>query len=115
MCRKSIKCSGSPVWMNMEFLPELKNTERKYTGGGSRRKLLGSTWSSRVQQSKDQLELKLARKVKDSKRGFCKYTISKRKAKESIVLLLTRVGDLVTKGMEKDDVLNAFFCVVFCW
>lgn len=57
--------------------------------------------------------MKLARKVKDGKRGFCKYTISKRKAKESIVLLLTRVGDLATKGMEKDDVLNAFFCVSF--
>ena len=51
--------------------------------------------------------------MKDSKRGFCKYTISKRKAKESIVVLLTRVGDLATKGMEKDDVVNAFFVSVF--
>ncbi|KAK4816014.1 hypothetical protein QYF61_011004 [Mycteria americana] len=110
MCRKSIKCSRSPACMNMELLPELKH--RKYIGGGSRGKLLGSMWSSRVQQPKTQVELKLARKMKDSKRGFCKYTISKRKAKESMVLLLTRVGDLATKGMEKDDVLNAFFCQV---
>lgn len=86
------------------------NTEKKYMGGGRRGKLLQN---SRVQQSKTQLELKQARKVKDSKRGFCTYAISKRQVKENTVLLCICVEDLETKGIEKDDVLNAIFLSVF--
>lgn len=39
--------------------------------------------SSAVRIVRAQLELKLAKKVKDKKKGFCKYISSRREGKES--------------------------------
>ncbi|KAK4814759.1 hypothetical protein QYF61_026736 [Mycteria americana] len=59
------------------------------------------------------LELNLVRSVKGDEKGFCKYINSKRKTRENADLLLRGARDLVTKDMEKAEVLSAFFALVF--
>ncbi|PKU42382.1 rna-directed dna polymerase from mobile element jockey-like [Limosa lapponica baueri] len=59
------------------------------------------------------LELNLARTVKDNKKGFFKYTSSKRKTRENVGLLLNEVGALVTENAEKEELLNVTFASVF--
>lgn len=46
------------------------------------------------------LESKLARDVKDSKKGFFKYISSKRKTRENVGVLLNEVGAVVMKDTE---------------
>ncbi|PKU33936.1 glycerol kinase [Limosa lapponica baueri] len=62
---------------------------------------------------KAQLELNMARDVKDNKKGFFKYISSKRKTRENVSSLLNEVGALVTKDAEKAELMNAFFASVF--
>ncbi|GAB0180635.1 mitochondrial enolase superfamily member 1 [Grus japonensis] len=66
-----------------------------------------------TRKAKAHLELKLARDVKDNKKGFFKYISSKRKTKENVGLLLNEVGALVTEDTEKAELLNAAFASVF--
>lgn len=60
-----------------------------------------------------QLELKLQREAQGNKKRFCKYTSSRKKTHENVGSLLSGAGDLVTRNMEKAQVLNAFFLSVF--
>ncbi|GAB0204441.1 phosphatidylinositol 4-phosphate 5-kinase type-1 beta [Grus japonensis] len=66
-----------------------------------------------VRKAKVQLELKLARDVKNYKKGFFRYVNNKQKQKENVGLLLNRRGEIVSKGnAEKAEVLNiSFTCV----
>lgn len=66
-----------------------------------------------TRKAKAHLELDLARDVKDNKKGFFKCINRKRKTGENIGPLLNGVGALVTKDMEKSELLNAFFSSVF--
>ncbi|GAB0206869.1 mitochondrial enolase superfamily member 1 [Grus japonensis] len=66
-----------------------------------------------VRKGKAQMELNLARDVKDNKKGFYKYISDKRKARENVGLLLNGAGALVTQDMEKSEVLNAAFASVY--
>ncbi|GAB0180769.1 mitochondrial enolase superfamily member 1 [Grus japonensis] len=78
-------------------------------------------WSHRSQPysqinsdiNKAQPELKLARDVKNYKKGFFRYVNNKQKQKENIGPLLNRRGELVTNNTEKAEVLNTFFTSVF--
>ena len=57
--------------------------------------------------------MKLARDVKDNKKGFFNYISSKRKARDNVGLLMNEVGVLVTEDVEKEELLNAAFASVF--
>jgi len=59
------------------------------------------------------LELNLARDVKDNKMGFFKYISSKQKTRDNVGPLLNEVSVLVTEDAEKVELLNACFSSVF--
>lgn len=63
-------------------------------------------------KAKAQMELRLARDVKNNKKGFYRYAGQKREAKESARLLINEKGELITTDMEKAEGLN-FFALVF--
>lgn len=58
------------------------------------------------------MELNLARDIKDNKKGFCKNTSSKRKARENVdTAEWSRRPDYIRS--EKTEELNTFFASVF--
>ncbi|GAB0179086.1 mitochondrial enolase superfamily member 1 [Grus japonensis] len=66
-----------------------------------------------VRKAKVLIELNLARDVKDNKKSFYRYISDKRKTGENVGLLQKETGDLITWDMEKVEVLNDFFALVF--
>lgn len=66
-----------------------------------------------IRKSKALLELSLARDSKNNKKGFSRYIDCKRKTKESIVPLTNEDGRLVETDVEKPEVLNNNFALVF--
>jgi len=58
-----------------------------------------------TRKAKAHLELKLARDVKNNKKGFFKYISSKWKARDHVGPLLNEVGALVTEDAEKAELL----------
>ncbi|PKU38755.1 rna-directed dna polymerase from mobile element jockey-like [Limosa lapponica baueri] len=57
-----------------------------------------------VRKAKAQLELNLARDVKNNKMGFYRYVSQKRKVKKSVPSLMNETGKLVTRDEEKAEV-----------
>ena len=57
--------------------------------------------------------MKLARDVKNNKKGFFNYISSKRKARDNVRPLLNEVGVLVMEDADKAELLNAYFASVF--
>lgn len=66
-----------------------------------------------TRKSKAHLELKLAKDVKDNKKGFFKYLKNKRKTRDRVGPLLDGAGARVTENAEKSELLNAAFVLVF--
>jgi len=66
-----------------------------------------------IRKSKAQLKLRLVSVVRDNKKCFYKYISNKKKARESLHLLLDAREDIASKDEEKAEVLNAFFTSVF--
>ncbi|KAK4806811.1 hypothetical protein QYF61_005607 [Mycteria americana] len=66
-----------------------------------------------VRKAKVQLELKLAKDVKNNKKGFFRYVSSKQKHREDRGPLLNRAGKLVTNNADKAEILSTFFASVF--
>lgn len=54
------------------------------------------------------LELNLAKDVNDSKKGFFKYTNTKRKTKGNVGPLLNGAATLVTEDAEKAEAVKGF-------
>ncbi|KAK4816744.1 hypothetical protein QYF61_022296 [Mycteria americana] len=66
-----------------------------------------------LQKAKAHMELILAGDMKDNKKGFYRYIISKRMTRENVGLLRKGNWDLVLKDMEKAEALIAAFALVF--
>ena len=64
-----------------------------------------------IRNAKVQMELKLARDVKNNK-GFLRYTGQKRQAKESVPSMINKKRELTSSDMEKAEVLNESFASV---
>ena len=60
-----------------------------------------------------QMELNLARDVKDNKKGFYRYIGRRRRAKETVPTLVKGYGELASSDIEKAEVLSEFFVSVF--
>lgn len=63
-------------------------------------------------RTKAQLELNLAKSVRD-KKCFCKYINNKMRAQENLHSSLVTRGTIVAKDEDKAEDLNAFFAPVF--
>lgn len=51
--------------------------------------------------------------MKNNRKGFFRYIGQKRQAKESVPPLKNKKEDLASSGMEKAEVLNELFALVF--
>ena len=66
-----------------------------------------------VRKAKALTELNLASDVKGNKKAFCRYVSDRRQTRENAGPLPKAAGDLVTRGVEKAEVLNDFSASVF--
>jgi len=66
-----------------------------------------------IRKAKTLIELNLARGIKDNTKSFYRYVSDKRRTRESMDPAWKEMGDLVTWNMEKAEVLNDFFSLVF--
>ncbi|XP_062425881.1 uncharacterized protein LOC134137198 [Rhea pennata] len=113
MSKKCTKRGRRPAWVNKELLAKFrqkKKVHRMWKRGQA-------TWENyrnavrvcrdAARKAKAQLELSLARHVKDNRKGFFKCISSKRKTRENVGLLLKGAGALVTRDTEKAVLLNS--------
>ncbi|GAB0179532.1 hypothetical protein GRJ2_000418500 [Grus japonensis] len=117
--RKSSKKTKRPPWMNKELLGKVKQNKEAYRGW-KQGQVAWEEYRETVQAARHQVrkakalvELNLARDVKDNKKSFYRYVSEKKRMRENVGPLQNETGDLVTQDMEKVEVLNDFFALVF--
>ncbi|GAB0189727.1 hypothetical protein GRJ2_001438000 [Grus japonensis] len=117
--RKLGKNTRRPAWMNKELLDKLKH-KKEACRGWKQGQVAWEEYREIVRAARDQvrkaealIELNLARDVKDNKKSFCRCIGDKWKTRENVGPLWKETGDLVTRDMEKAEVLNEFFPSVF--
>ncbi|KFW72584.1 hypothetical protein AS28_04447, partial [Pygoscelis adeliae] len=108
-----------PAWLSKDLLVKLKckkEMHRQWNQGCvSWEEYRDTPWMCRdgIRKAKAQLEVNLARDVKNNKMTFYKYVGQKRKIKEKVPPLVNKTGELVTTNVGKAKVLNNFFVSVF--
>jgi len=86
-------------------------------------KKVGRTWKdykevvraarNQVRKAKTQIESNLGRDIKGNENKFYRCVNNKRKGREDVDPLQKETGDLVTRDIEKAEVLNDFSASVF--
>uniref|UniRef100_K7EZY7 Reverse transcriptase domain-containing protein n=1 Tax=Pelodiscus sinensis TaxID=13735 RepID=K7EZY7_PELSI len=108
-----------PDWLTGEILGELKHKKEAYKkwklGQMTREEFKGIARECRgvIRKAKAQMELRLAKDVKDNKKGFYRHVNKKKVIREGVRPLMDEGGNLVTDDVGKAEVLNAFFASVF--
>ena len=95
--------STRPAWLNKELLAEIK-WKRRVHGMWKEGQTTWEEYKNVIRVCRDvtskakaHLELKLARDVKNNKKGCFYYISSKRKARDNVGPLLNEAGILVTE------------------
>ena len=107
------------VWLGKDPLVKLrekKGMDRQWKHECvTREEYRNAVWTCRdgIRKAKAQMELNLARDVKNNMEGFYRYTGQKRQVKDSVPPLLNKQVELATADIEKAEVLSEFFASVF--
>ncbi|KFP48157.1 hypothetical protein N323_05833, partial [Cathartes aura] len=106
-CKKSGRGGRRPAWLSQELLAELKHKTKMHWQWRQGR----MAWECRegIRKAKAQLELNLARDVKNNK----KVQRTTKEDERNYTPQMSKTGDLATTNMEKAEVLNNFFASVF--
>ncbi|KFQ47588.1 hypothetical protein N333_10656, partial [Nestor notabilis] len=117
--RKRSRRARRPPWMDNELLRKLRGKKEAYRRW-KRGQVVWEEYRTTVREARDQvrkakaqLELNLARDVKDNRKGFCRYVANKRHTSDNVGPLQKLLGELATLDLEKAEVLNDFFASVF--
>ena len=117
--KKSSRRGRQPLWLCKDLqlkLREKREMYRKQKQGcvaWEEYRAVVCVCRDMIRKAKVQMELNLARDVKDNKKGFYGYIRRRRQAKESVPPLMKGNGDLASSGIEKAKVLNECFASVF--
>jgi len=107
--------------MNKELLDKLKHKKEAYRWwkqgqvAWEEYREIVQTAREQVRKAKALIELNLARDVKGNKKNFYRYVNDEKNTSEKVSPLWKEMGDLVTRDMEKAEVLNEFFASVFSY
>ncbi|PKU28199.1 hypothetical protein llap_21498 [Limosa lapponica baueri] len=105
--------------MNKELLDKFKSKKEAYRGWKQGRvdwveyRETVRVTRNQIRKAEAQIELNLARDIKDNEKNFYKYIRDKGKTSKDVGPLRKETGDLVTQDMEKIEVMNDFFASFF--
>ncbi|KFZ51573.1 hypothetical protein N338_04103, partial [Podiceps cristatus] len=108
-----------PAWLGKDLLAKLREKKGKYKlwkqGSVAWKEYRDAVRNCRdgIRKAKAQMELNLARDVKNNKKGFYRYIGQKRQAKERVPPLVNEKGELAATDAEKAEVQNQFSASVF--
>ncbi|KFQ42530.1 hypothetical protein N333_10137, partial [Nestor notabilis] len=117
--RKCGRRARRPPWMDKELLRKLRGEKEAYRrwkqGQAAREEYSNVVWKARdqVRKAKAQLELNLARDVRNNRKGFCRYVANKRQGRDNVGPVRKPLGEAATLDLEKAEVLSDFFASVF--
>ncbi|XP_062489131.1 uncharacterized protein LOC134171174 [Pezoporus occidentalis] len=117
--RKCSRRARRPPWMDKELLRKIQVKKRLIISGskdrwpGKNTGMLSRKLGTRLGKLRpSQLELNLARDVKDNRKGFYRYVANKRQTRDNVGPL-RNLSEVATLDVEKAEVHNDSFALVF--
>jgi len=107
------------AWLSKDLLVKLRDKKKKYRQwkqgwvAWEEYSDADQTLRDGIRKTKVEMELNLVEDVKNNKEVFFRYIDKKRQGEESILPMINEKGELASTDMEKAEVLNAFFSLVF--